>query len=142
MSRKLAREIGMQILYQLDFHPETKQEQIDIFLDDIIKGKNHNDKPLKKISEQDLEYTRQIVNGTITELEIVDQKIAELAKGWTLDRIAKVDLAILRFAIYEILFRADIPNEVSINEAVELAKKYSTDDSKAFINGILGKVVK
>ncbi|CAA6691488.1 MULTISPECIES: transcription antitermination factor NusB [unclassified Lentimonas] len=78
--------------------------------------------------------------GTIENVEAIDKHIAEHANNWTFDRIAKVDLAILRLAIYELLYRTDIPPIVSINEAIDLTKVFSNPDSKRFINGILDKM--
>ncbi|CAA6679428.1 MULTISPECIES: transcription antitermination factor NusB [unclassified Lentimonas] len=78
--------------------------------------------------------------GTIENVEAIDKHIAEHANNWTFDRIAKVDLAILRLAIYELLYRNDIPPIVSINEAIDLTKVFSNPDSKRFINGILDKM--
>lgn len=141
MSRKTARELGLKLLYQLDFKVENVEEQIEIFINSIKEEKMHDDKPIKEITDADLGYIKEIGAGTIANLETIDKKIVELSVDWPINRIAKVDLAILRLALYEIIYRDDIPKEVSINEAVELAKKYSTDDSAPFINGILGKVV-
>ena len=73
-------------------------------------------------------------------MEIIDKKIAENLKGWTLERLSKIDLAILRLACYEIIFLEDIPKNVSINEGIELAKKYSDDESRKFINGLLDSI--
>lgn len=142
MSRKVAREIGLKMLFQIDFHRENINEQIELFLDHTLEEMKHDDKPIKNLDEKDILYIRDISQGSVSKLEEIDQKIEQFSKGWTVDRIARVDLAILRLAMYEILYRSDIPNEVSINEAVELAKKYSTEDSGTFINGVLGQVVK
>lgn len=142
MSRKTARELGLKLLYQLDFEVEDKDEQIEIFINHILNEKMHDDKPIKEISDTDIEYIKNVAMGTFENIETIDNKIKELSVDWPIDRIAKVDLAILRLALYEIQYRDDIPKEVSINEAVELAKKYSTPDSGAFVNGILGKVIR
>lgn len=142
MSRKVAREIGLKILFQIDFHKESIDDQIELFLNNTFEEMEHDDKPLKNLDDNDKLYIRDVSKGSVSKLQEIDQKIEQFAKGWTVDRIAKVDIAILRLAMYEILYRNDIPNEVSINEAVELAKKYSTGDSGAFINGILGQAVK
>ena len=75
-------------------------------------------------------------------LETIDKEISEKATGWTIDRMGKVDLAIIRLAVYEILFDESIPVGVSINEAVELAKKYGRDESGSFVNGVLAKFAK
>lgn len=85
-------------------------------------------------------FAEELCLGTIENVEAIDAHIAEHANNWTFDRIAKVDLAILRLAIYELLFRTDIPPIVSINEAIDLSKVFSTPDSKRFINGILDKM--
>lgn len=89
---------------------------------------------------------KSIIFSYITEifenLSLIDEKIKKYSIGWETSRISKVDLAILRLAIYEIIFRKDIPNKVAINEAIELAKSYSLENSSRFINGILGNVVK
>lgn len=85
-------------------------------------------------------FAEELVNGVIENLVDVDEAIRVYAQNWAFDRIAKVDLAILRLAVYELLFRRDIPPVVTINEAIELAKEFSTDDAKRFVNGILDRV--
>lgn len=88
------------------------------------------------------EFARQLLAGTIQRLSELDQAIASYARGWSLERMARLDLNLLRLAAYEILYRDDIPPAVTVNEAVELVKRYSTADSGRFINGILGSIVK
>lgn len=85
-------------------------------------------------------YIKSILDGIIEKAVEIDDYIIKYSKDWTIERMPKIDLAILRVAIYEILFKEDIPSSVSINEAVELAKKYSHEDAGGFINGILGSV--
>lgn len=128
VSRKLAREMAVEFLFQIEFQREAIKEQVEDFLDSL--GEENFDK----------DYFFEIVNGVMNCLQEINETIETKAKGWTLDRIAKIDLAILRVAIYEMRHRDDIPIGVSINEAVELAKKYGTDDSSRFINGLLGQV--
>ena len=129
MSRRTARELSMKLLYQLDIQIEHRDNQIGLFLE------------LNPLSEKDKEYFISIINGVYNKLNYIDDIVSKISKGWKLERISKVDLAILRLAVYEIAFREDIPYNVSINEAVELAKNYSSKESSSFINGILGKVV-
>ena len=88
----------------------------------------------------DQAYIRSILEGVLKEVSAIDQYVIKNSKDWTLDRMSRIDLAIMRVAIYEILYREDIPASVSINEAVELAKKYSHEDAGSFINGILGSI--
>lgn len=85
-------------------------------------------------------FAEELINGTLKNIESIDQEIATHASNWTFERIAKVDLAILRLAIFELLYRTDIPPIVSINEAIDLSKIFSSPDSKRFINGILDKM--
>lgn len=127
MSRKKARECIMQLLYQMDMNKDYETDNIDIFINNF---------------EQDNvgEYLRNTTNGIVSNLEDVDKLIADNLQGWSINRLAKIDLAILRIAVYEFLFCKDIPHEVSINEAIEISKKYSTSDSYKFINGILGSI--
>jgi len=128
VSRKLAREMAVEFLFQIEFQREAIKEQVEDFLDSL--GEENFDK----------DYFFEIVNGVMNCLQEINETIESKAKGWKLERIAKIDLAILRVAIYEIKHRDDIPVGVSINEAVELAKKFGTDDSSRFVNGLLGQV--
>lgn len=84
-----------------------------------------------------VDFSRELFEGTIEHLKDIDGKIAGALKNWTLDRLASVDLAILRLAIFEMFYREDIPLTVSINEAIELSKAFSTTDSKRLVNGVL-----
>lgn len=127
-SRKLAREMAVEFLFQIEFQKEDIKEQVEDFLDSLEQ------------ENFDKDYFFEIVNGVLNCQEEIDQMISSKAKGWTIERIAKVDLAILRVAIYEIKHREDIPLSVSINEAVEIAKKFGTDESGKFINGLLAQV--
>lgn len=128
VSRKLARDMAVCFLFQIEFQKENIKEQVEDFIDSY--GETNYDK----------DYFLEIINGVMNSLKEIDDIIDSKAKDWTIDRIAKMDLPILRVAIYEIKHRDDIPTSVSINEAVELAKKYGSDDSARFINGLLGKI--
>ncbi|MDD4295759.1 MAG: transcription antitermination factor NusB [Ruminiclostridium sp.] len=130
MSRRLSREQAMKLLYQFQLRDDNIEEQIELFLTETEKLEN-----LEK------DYFLDIVRGVTENLTEIDSLIKNHAKGWSLERMPKVDLAIMRLAVYELSFRKDIPWNVSINEAVELSKKYGGEQSKTFINGILGKVV-
>lgn len=130
MSRKIAREALMKLLYEKD-----------------VAGEHHNES-LRNLrvefglDERDEDYIKQILFSMDTQQPTIDAYIEKYAKSWTVERMAKVDLAIIRLAMYEMLYRKDIPVGVSINEAVELAKKYSNEKSGSFINGILGKFIR
>ena len=130
MSRRISREHAMKLLYQFQIRSDDIQEQIECFLSESEENTTDIDK----------DYFLDVVYGVMNNLSDIDSLIKKHAKGWSVERLPKVDLAIMRLAIYELLFRKDIPWNVSINEAVELAKKYGGDQSKSFINGVLGKV--
>lgn len=85
-------------------------------------------------------YAREIVDGVTDHRDEIDELIMSYAQGWSLDRMPNVDRALLRLASWEILFNSEVPTAVAIDEAVELAKEYSTDDSSRFVNGVLGKI--
>lgn len=94
------------------------------------------------LNEEDKLYLDTLLDGVTSEKAFLTKTIASFARGFTAERIYKIDLAILLIATYEILFLSDVPDKVSVNEAVELAKTYSTDNSPSFINGVLASVIK
>jgi N utilization substance protein B len=130
MGRRASRETAMKLLYQMEIQKSDKSEQIEMALED------------ENLTEKDKKYIRNIINGVNEKVTIIDSIIEKNAMGWKLNRVSKIDLSILRIGIYEILYREDIPFSVSVNEAVELAKKYSNDDAGSFVNGLLAKVTK
>ncbi len=94
------------------------------------------------LDDEDLTYVNQVVAGVDEHIDRIDELVKKYSVDWSIDRIARVDLSILRVAIYEMLYREDVPAGAAINEAVELAKRYGGERSYAFINGILGSVAK
>jgi N utilization substance protein B len=130
MSRRASREVAMKLLYQTEIQKSDREWQLNFALEN------------SSFTCKDKTYIKDIVGGTFNNIEEIDLLIEKYAIGWKLNRISKVDLSILRVGIYEILFREDIPYNVSINEAVEMAKKYSTQEAGSFINGILSKIPK
>jgi transcription antitermination factor NusB len=129
--RTLAREYAIQILYQIDVTGDSYEMSVHNF------WHAHNQ---EEISEDIRDFTGGLVKGVIDNLQAIDKKIAHYATNWELRRMAVVDRNILRLASYELLFREDIPPKVSINEGVELAKKYSDLNAGKFVNGILDKI--
>lgn len=130
MSRKKARESAMSLIYQMDLNEDFSEESIKTYLENF----EHS------IAEE--EYVKDASNKIMMNLEEIDKYINKNLTGWTIERLAKVDLSVLRVALYEILYREDIPIEVSINEAIETVRKYSAEDSYRFINGVLGGVIR
>ena len=135
MSRKLAREAAFKALFQLDFNFEEDRRE---YYEDLAIETMFNDTP-RLTGKKDLAYISVTVKGTRAHLEQIDEIImAHLKPGWQLSRIMAADRNILRLAIYEMNFaESPTPKGIAINEAVELAKKYGTDDSGRFVNGIL-----
>lgn len=129
-SRRAAREIALNVLYQVDIARTPTQEALEAALEHT------------GLEEIAFEFTEELVRGTLGNLEVIDERLKDLSIGWDPQRQPAVDRNILRMAMYEILFLDYIPSSVSINEAVELAKKYSTDESGRFINGVLGALVR
>ena len=130
MGRKQAREGAMQLLYQMDSNGEFNKEVMDIYLENFPFSKSETD------------YIKTVVEGVLEHKEEIDNSVENHLQGWELTRIAKVDLATLRLAVFEIKYMVDIPVEVSINEAIEIAKKFSGDDSYKYVNGVLGGIVR
>ena len=129
-SRRSARELALNVLYQVDVAKIPAEEALKTALANT------------DIDVTAAEFTIALVEGTLANRKEIDKKLRKLSVGWELERQPAVDRNILRMAIYEILCVEQIPASVSINEAVELAKKYSTEESGRFINGILGALVR
>jgi N utilization substance protein B len=128
MGRRASREVAMKLLYQLEIQRDDREEQIKTALEE------------NSLTQSDADYLLDVIEGVNNNLPYIDKIIEKSSKSWKINRLSKVDLSILRLGIYEISYRDDIPFSVSINEAVELAKKYSGDEAGSFINGVLGKV--
>lgn len=132
MLRSQIREEIFKIMFRFPFiNAEEMGEQIAFSMEEL-EGK----------SEENLNYIRNKVNDIIKQIKVIDEKIETCCEGWNLNRIGKAELAIMRIAIYEILFEEDVPQSVAVNEAVELSKIYCDEDAKGFVNAVLGKVVK
>ena len=134
MTKRKIRENVYILLFQTAFYGDTEWEkQAELFLDSL-EGKDATKKAKTQIKER--------FEAVCTHLEEIDEKISEKAKGWRLERLAKAELAILRIAVFELLYDEDVPNPVAINEAVELAKQYGEEKSGRFINGVLASIEK
>lgn len=128
MSRKKARIGQMQMLYQMDVTKDYSLENLAVFLENF------------EFAEDEIDYIKETMPQIVSNINSIDETISNHLEGWSLSRLAKVDKEILRIAVYEILYRKDIPDEVSINEAIEISKEYGGEDSFKFINGILGSI--
>jgi transcription antitermination factor NusB len=129
-NRRKARELAIQILFNMEFNPGDPDEICDLVCE--------NFSPSRSIRV----FSRNLVRGVRENIKYLDSMIRKSSKNWRLERMSVVDRSILRLASYEILFMEDIPHKVSINEAVELGKKFGTEESGAFINGVLDNILK
>lgn len=151
MKRKKSREMTMQLLFEMMIKKENYVEIMNTLkealteeedINSILGEKKEMDEERIDLDEVDLEYLIHTLKGVEENSKVLDEHIEKYLKNWTLNRLAKVDLAILRLCSYEILFSNEVPDNVAINEGVELAKKYGDDKSPAFINAVLDKIAK
>jgi N utilization substance protein B len=139
-SRRKARELALKVLYQNDLTIATK----------ILRERAQSDREetfkylasISKIDKETKKFAKELIEGVLKNLEQIDSKISEFSKNWQISRISIVERNILRIACYEMLFLEKIPHAVSIDEAIELSKKYSSTESKSFINGVLDGICK
>jgi transcription antitermination protein NusB len=132
MNRKRSREVAMELLFQMSINKDDVKELIENFQDNTDYD----------INEIQMDYVERILSGVQNNVTNIDDIIEKYLVNWKLNRVSKINLAILRLCVYEMLYEEDIPDKVSINEALELAKKYSEDKSVPFLNGVLDKIVK
>ncbi len=140
MSRATARAAAMQMIYETCAGGEGGDDTLTMVYDEL----REEQRPLKEgeptLSER--EWISRVVAGVVAELDDLDERIGAASQNWTVDRMARVDLAILRLAVWEFLHEDDVPGPVVVNEAVELANRYSGEGSGRFINGILGTILR
>lgn len=128
--RRKSRELALQILFQTEFTPELSISDMASLFE-------------KKMEASIVDYATDIVKGVKTHREKIDARIQEASRHWKIDRMASVDRNILRSAVYEMLFAKDtVEHKIVINESIEIAKVYGTQDSGAFVNGILDQIVR
>ena len=128
--RRESRELALQMLYALDSNPTVGlREMLQTFREDQ-----------EQVSTRVREFAEELVQGVQGERDRIDTNIRALSKNWALARMPRVDLNVMRIAAYELMFRPDIPKKVTINEAIEIARKFGDKDSPAFVNGILDEI--
>ena len=126
--RRKARELAVQVLFHLEYNPGDPGEGFDLLCESFSP------------STQIRAFSRGLVLGVWENKEDLDRLIGQASRNWRIERMSRVDRNILRVAVFEVLYMGDIPPKVSIDEAVELGKKYGTEDSGAFINGVLDHI--
>ena len=132
MGRSKIREHIFKLLFMSQFNTEEEMpQQLTIYFNE-----------LEELDESDRAYMQEKYEQVISHLKEIDELLNQLSKGWKTSRMARVDLTALRLSVYELKYEEEIPTKVSINEPVELAKRFGGEDSFAFVNGILGRVAK
>ena len=145
--RRLGRERALKIPFALRHDINIRQGEIlDRFWENFRFADDALGEPLDSleapIPESAKKFTEQLVRGIAEYRPVLDQRISEAAKNWSLERMTAVDLTILRVACYELCYLPDIPARVTMNEAIEIAKRYGTKESPSFVNGLLDKIAK
>ena len=135
MSRRKARDITFKYIYSSLYGSCDMDDTVNSIL-------TIDDEEINTLEKDEKDYLEKVVSGIKENEDKIDKMILSKLKNWTIDRIFKIDLAILRLAIYEIMYFEDMPVKVAANEAVELAKKYGNDSSKNFVNGVLREIIK
>jgi N utilization substance protein B len=139
MKRRVAREIAIQSLYQMEMNEVTPHEAI---VAAITEAEHDNEAELQTDGEPiAAEFITELVHGTHSRLPVIDEMLSEYLKGWKIDRLSRIDREVLRLAVYEMVYRDDVPPKVVVNEAIELAKHFGTEESGKFVNGVLGKMI-
>lgn len=142
MSRRQAREIALQALFQLDFNNDAEPENAAQARQQALDAAQ-NAEGDTQLGNRDYKFALNLVNGTMENCQDIDSVIGACSKEWKLERMAAVDRNITRLAVYELKYgQESLDAGIIINEAVELAKKYGTDDSSRFVNGILGAIAR
>ncbi|GIP52001.1 MULTISPECIES: transcription antitermination factor NusB [Paenibacillus] len=141
MKRRLAREIAVQSLYHMEMNEVEAEEAVTMLLAEAA-GENEGEVEVTDLTgAKAKDFILELVNGTWSRKEAIDGLLSDYLKGWQISRLSKVDRQVLRQAVYEMIFRDDVPGKVAVNEAIELAKHFGTTESGKFVNGVLGKMI-
>ncbi|MCD6571581.1 MAG: transcription antitermination factor NusB [Deltaproteobacteria bacterium] len=126
--RTKAREVALQYLYQVDITKRHTEETLEAFITHFVKGRDA------------IRYAQELINGVYAHLEKIDELIDKASENWPVRRMSKTDRNILRISTYELTFNPDVPYRVAINEGIELAKRFGSPKSPAFVNGVLDRI--
>ena len=144
MSRTTARAAAMQMIFEKISGGQGGEDTLKMVYDELrqdgLPGVDHIEK--REPDEEDRQYITAALEGVLAHREELDGMIGKTAKGWPIDRMSQVDLTIMRLAVWEIYYAEDVPGSVSIAEAMELTERFSDPEDKAFVNGILGTILR
>jgi len=139
--RRAGRIIALQSLYQIDIAQKTWEEILE-FIENYPMLKLSQEEAKENFFEKSKEFSKDLLQGVVEKMPELDDIIPNYLKNWKYDRILSIDRNILRMGLYELVFRPDIPYKVTINEAIELAKRFGDEKSGSFVNGVLDNIVK
>lgn len=139
MKRRVAREIAVSGLYQMEMNEVTAAEAVDMLLEELEQDE---EKKADKRTDQTGEFARSLIYGVQQNKRAIDDLLQQFLTGWNVDRLSRVDRQVLRLACYEMVYLDDVPPKAAINEAIELAKHFGTEESGKFVNGVLGRLLK
>src|SRR4051812_29023389 len=139
-NRRKGRELALQALYQLDMQEKLIADRegdlaLELFWKSFARGGEEDE----GADESDRAFATQLVKGVVAHLPAIDEAIKKASRNWRIERMARVDRNLLRLAVYELTFEKDVPPKAAINEAIEIAKRFGTAESPAFVNGILDR---
>lgn len=141
MTRRQLRESIFKVLFRIEFNDKQEwNEQLEFYIEELVNPAEAEEE--SGIDDLDVAYIKQKVKDIFERVDELDAAISENTEGWSLNRIGKTELAILRLAVYEMKYDEDVPQKVAINEAVELAKRYCADEAKGFVNAVLAKLTR
>jgi transcription antitermination protein NusB len=137
--RRLARELAVQSLYQMRMNDVKAEQAVFAAIEEALQD---NEAELRQKNEDiTVDAVKELVSGTEEHLDVIDGLLQDYLKGWSIDRLSKVDREILRLGVYEMIYRQDVPPKVVVNEAIEMSKHFGTEESGKFVNGVLGKMI-
>ncbi|WP_274365339.1 transcription antitermination factor NusB [Paenibacillus thermotolerans] len=140
MKRRSARAIAVQCLYIMEMNRVSADAALRTAMEEAL---NDNESGMDMTgSDELLAYVKRLMNELVGKKEQIDQIVSKYLQGWQVDRLSKVDREVLRLAVFEMVYSDDIPPKVAVNEAIELAKHFGTEESGKFVNGVLGKMIK
>lgn len=140
MKRRSARIVAVQSLYQIEMNRITPQEALYASMEEAL----HDNESGTDVTDSDelLQYVRELLDDLVPKIPDIDRLLTNFLEGYQVERLSRVDREVLRLGVYEMLYRNDIPPRVAVNEAIELAKHFGTEESGKFVNGVLGKMIK
>jgi len=140
MKRRSARIVAVQSLYQIEMNRISPLEALHVSMEEALQD-NESGTDMTDADEL-MQYVRKLLEDLVPKIPDIDGMLTEFLEGYQVDRLSRVDREVLRLAVYEMLYREDIPPKVAVNEAIELAKHFGTEESGRFVNGVLGKMLK